>query len=66
VREFFQREESRELWRKRHIAEQTFAVHRAFSPKRHVFRREFGQFHRQLAPSQAKIVEESILAILFL
>jgi hypothetical protein len=51
--------------RKRHIATQTIALRRAFSPKRHVFRREFEQRDEQLTLSRASGVKEFISAIFF-
>jgi hypothetical protein len=50
---------------KRHMAEEIVAVRRAWLPKRHVFRREFGQSDRQLTIAHAIGVKGAISAILF-
>jgi len=47
------------------MAAETVAVHRALLPKRHVFRREFGQNDRQLTLTHASGVKDAIPAILF-
>jgi hypothetical protein len=47
------------------MAEETVAVHRAWLPKRHVFRREFGQSDRQLTTAHAIGVKHAISAIFF-
>jgi hypothetical protein len=48
------------------MTEQSAAVHRAFLPKRHEFRRAFEQIDRQLTLTHANGVRDSIPAILFL
>jgi hypothetical protein len=53
------------MWRKRHIAQQTAAMRRAISPKRHVFRPDFEQSDGQLTLTHASGVKHSISDILF-
>jgi hypothetical protein len=47
------------------ILQKSVAVHRAFLPKRHVFRRKFEQRDRQLTVVYANRVQNAIPAILF-